>query len=220
MAANYIQEIRTVQPHGPYFIGGHSLGGIIVFEIALQLYNQGEKVALLAIFDTEAPSHQNSVSMAESPVYQKLIKTTSEHFYQLSKLAFKNKINYIWERLDWNLKVGKFNSVYKFYLRYIKRAVAELPLLDLARSNLIAYAKYVPSIYSGKLTLFFSTDRDRELEPDDDLGWNGLVTGGVELYECPGKHTTVMQEPNVKVMAEKLIICLRKAQENSSGNKL
>ena len=102
----------------------------------------------------------------------------------------------------------------------MKRAVAELPLLDVARRSLIACSDYTPSVYPGKLTLFFCADRNRDTEPDDNLGWNSIVTGGVESYECPGKHTTVMQEPNVKVMAEKLIICLQKAQENTSENKL
>ena len=55
MAAHYIEEIRTLQPEGPYFIGGHCIGGLIAFEMAQQLHRQGERVGLLALFDSYAP---------------------------------------------------------------------------------------------------------------------------------------------------------------------
>jgi oxalate---CoA ligase len=177
-------------------------------------------VVLLAIFDTEAPSIQESTSVAKSAAPLKWINTISDHLLQLSKLKLDDKISYVLERLEWNFTVGKFNLFYKLYLRYIKRAVADLPLLDVAWANRIARTNYIPSLYPGKLTLFFSTDRDQDLEPDDNLGWNNIVTGGVELHECPGTHTTVMQEPNVRVMAEKLTLCLQQAQKDPVGNKL
>ncbi len=55
LAAYYIQEMRNFQPEGPYFISGVSFGGTIAFEMAQQLYAQGQKVGLLALFDTLSP---------------------------------------------------------------------------------------------------------------------------------------------------------------------
>ena len=55
MAAHYIKEIRALQPEGPYFIGGHCIGGLIAFEMAQQLHAQGERMGLLALFDSYAP---------------------------------------------------------------------------------------------------------------------------------------------------------------------
>jgi thioesterase domain-containing protein/acyl carrier protein len=52
MAALYVKEIRGVQPHGPYFLGGYCLGGTIAYEAAQQLHAADEEVALLALFDT------------------------------------------------------------------------------------------------------------------------------------------------------------------------
>jgi len=54
MAAHYLEEMRTVQPKGPYHIGGFSLGGIVAYEMARQLAERGEEVALLVLFDTYA----------------------------------------------------------------------------------------------------------------------------------------------------------------------
>jgi aspartate racemase len=55
MAVNYIKEIRTVQPKGPYNLVGVSTGGIIAFEMAQQLYSQGEMVSFLGMLDTQPP---------------------------------------------------------------------------------------------------------------------------------------------------------------------
>jgi len=56
MAAHYVNELRRFQAHGPYYLGGHSAGGILAYEMARQLQEQGEPVALLAILDSPAPA--------------------------------------------------------------------------------------------------------------------------------------------------------------------
>ena len=57
MAAHYLAQIRLIQPNGPYFLAGLSTGGNIAWEIAQRLHAQGEKVALLALFDSNAPGY-------------------------------------------------------------------------------------------------------------------------------------------------------------------
>jgi thioesterase domain-containing protein/acyl carrier protein len=52
LATHYLALIRLAQPKGPYAIIGHSFGGMLSYEIAHQLSNAGEKIAMLAIFDT------------------------------------------------------------------------------------------------------------------------------------------------------------------------
>ena len=52
MASLYVDEIRRVQPHGPYHLGGYCMGGTVAYEMAQRLRAQGEEVALLALFDT------------------------------------------------------------------------------------------------------------------------------------------------------------------------
>ncbi|MEH2022776.1 non-ribosomal peptide synthetase [Nostoc sp.] len=59
MATQYIAALRSVQPKGPYFLGGWSFGGWVAFEMAQQLQNSGEEVALLAVLDTVAPIKSN-----------------------------------------------------------------------------------------------------------------------------------------------------------------
>src|SRR6185369_10595944 len=52
MAAHYLKELRKVQPAGPYFLGGRSLGGIIAYEMACRLRAHGDDVAMLALLDS------------------------------------------------------------------------------------------------------------------------------------------------------------------------
>ena len=51
MAAYHIDKMRSVQPRGPYLVGGMCAGGVIAFEIALQLQSAAEEVALVALID-------------------------------------------------------------------------------------------------------------------------------------------------------------------------
>ena len=60
MATCYIEAMQTVQPEGPYFLGGHSFGGWIAFEMAQQLQRQGYEVALLVILNTPTPMVMNA----------------------------------------------------------------------------------------------------------------------------------------------------------------
>lgn len=57
MAAHYVTEILKIQPHGPYYMGGSSAGGIVAFEMAQQLVAQGKTVGVLALFDTWGPGY-------------------------------------------------------------------------------------------------------------------------------------------------------------------
>jgi thioesterase domain-containing protein len=52
MAAIHVAEVRKVQPHGPYRLGGYCFGGVIAFEMAQQLRDQGEVVERLVLVDT------------------------------------------------------------------------------------------------------------------------------------------------------------------------
>ncbi|MFF1357751.1 beta-ketoacyl synthase N-terminal-like domain-containing protein [Streptomyces sp. NPDC058297] len=55
LADVYIQQMRSVQPHGPYQLAGYSFGGNLAFEVALRLQRAGEKVCGLYLFDAHPP---------------------------------------------------------------------------------------------------------------------------------------------------------------------
>ncbi len=217
MASQYIKEMQRIQPLGPYFLGGFSLGGQIAFEVARQLHALGQEVRLLAVFDCGAPVVTQYSVDATNTKPKTLWELSFSHLNNLLNLKPQDKKNYLWERINWHLRAGKASIFYKSYLRYIKRSFINLRILDVAAANHQAFRSYVPQeIYPGKVTLFLSASSLQKLEDDPKL-WDKAATGGVEIYQIPGAiHTTLMEEPSVRLLAEKLTVCLQQVQADSS----
>src|SRR5262249_58686003 len=76
MAAEHVREIRAVQPHGPYFIGGSCVGGVVAFEIAQQLRARGETIGSLVLIDSQFPTRLG------------ILKTRLRNFWQNALLPF------------------------------------------------------------------------------------------------------------------------------------
>lgn len=72
IAEHYIKELRQARPHGPYFLGGYSFGGIVAFEMACQLAAQGESVPLVALFDTYSPQENVQMVKDEQKLHEPL----------------------------------------------------------------------------------------------------------------------------------------------------
>lgn len=82
MAAHYLSEIRSVQPEGPYYLGGLSFGGAVAFEMAQQLRAQGQEVGLVALFDTFPTNYKPNSSLI---IKFLLLPTRLKCFYLLRK---------------------------------------------------------------------------------------------------------------------------------------
>ncbi|NEP47067.1 MAG: hypothetical protein F6K35_50980, partial [Okeania sp. SIO2H7] len=98
MAARNIEVIKTVQPQGPYFLGGFSFGGLIAFEMSQQLFKAGEKVAFLGLFDTYSPFARQRMKKPPSTLGEKLLFhwegfTKKGVNYLLDKVKIRLEIN-------------------------------------------------------------------------------------------------------------------------------
>ena len=78
------------------------------------------------------------------------------------------------------------------------------------RANLKALRSYLPGPYPGRVTLFRAAEAAAQ-PPDPTFGWRGLAAGGVEVHEVPGDHDTMVREPHVRVLAERLGAQLERA---------
>jgi hypothetical protein len=81
-------------------------------------------------------------------------------------------------------------------------------------ANRQASRLYQPRVYPGKVTLFRASHRET-VGSDARLGWGELAAGGLEIHEVPGDHFSFWQEPNVRVLAERLTACLYRALPRS-----
>ncbi len=86
-------------------------------------------------------------------------------------------------------------------------------------ANLYAMNDYVPQLYPGRVTLFRAmlAQVAEGWYCDPYLGWGKLAAQGIEIQEIPGLHTKMFDEPQVKVVAEKLRACLDKAQADEAS---
>jgi thioesterase domain-containing protein len=62
--------------------------------------------------------------------------------------------------------------------------------------------------YDGKITLFLAAERDMKGSADPVEEWQSLAKGAVQAISVPGDHVTMLREPNVRVLADKLDECL------------
>ena len=221
MAAHYVEKMREVQPHGPYHVGGLCAGGVLAFEIAVQLQAQGETVAQVALFDSldvEAPRvdlatterrnrfMQIFAAEEESNPLKRVSAIASVAFSKVKnlvvyesqnavrKLANKTRLKLFRYYLDKNLPLPRF-------LRDISiRTVYEF-----------AEAEYRPQgIFEGELLLFRATVGEEADAPgiaytsDPMLGWPKRATKGVRAWDVPGNHSSLLQEPNVAQVAKLL----------------
>ncbi len=204
MAAQYIKEIRTIQPNGPYFLGGASFGGTVVFEMAQQLYAQGEKVALLSLFD--------SAGLNNLPTT--FFDLISGHVNNLAQLKPQEQLVYIWQRLKWQIckRIAKPIHQLSLISGNVERSPQTLHNLSVLEANIHASKNYVPQVYPSHITLFRAKLRSSRYYFDPQGGWGGLASQGIEIHEIPGDHNSILIEPHVQVLAEKLKACLDRVQ--------
>jgi len=187
MASHYIQEIRRIQPTGPYYLGGASFGGTVALEMAQQLQQQGEEIAFLVLFDTQGPT--------------KLIKQNFQRRTNRQKTIYYLKSLLNTPLNQWSSKLsGKF-SYYSHNIRcqlcrvQKKTIPHHLRYVYLERINLAAWYRYQEKYYNGKITLFRAKDtNDKTYSPAH--GWQGMATD-LKIIEIPGKHSTFIEQPEV-----------------------
>jgi aspartate racemase len=223
MAEFYIKEMQTLQPEGPYFLGGSSFGGLAAFEIAQQLHAQGHKVALLALLDTGTPDYPKllpGTTVLRSKIYR-FVRRVQHHRDSLRLLNSQDRVKYVRKIADKARRnyYRKFNDRYrkagrKFYS--MRKQPIPGNLIQLEDKIYRAGQKYVPQLYPGKITLLRATNQPLGIYPDPTLGWEGLAAGGIEIREVPGHHGSIVAEPYVRILAEELRVCIEKAQLEAS----
>jgi aspartate racemase len=193
MATHYLREIRALQPSGPYFLAGASMGGMIAFEMARQLVAQHEQVGLLALFDTVGEFERRPRPMRER---------IHLHARNLRVLTLADRVAYLLERTR--------NRLSRFLYGMVIRSGLPLPpfMRNLKQISYQAAMNYRPGLYPGKVTLFRATQRPRGGPQDVFLGWDRVAGGGMDVREIPGDHVTLLKEPGVRRLAEELKQCL------------
>jgi amino acid adenylation domain-containing protein len=207
MAAHYVTEIRSVQPSGPYRVGGWSFGGLAAFELAQQLCAAGETVELLVVMDTapgveadggpatESGSKDNTGWLLTIAEYVKGLrgKDLAVTAADLRPLDEEAQLRFFVERLQ---RAGVVHSGDS--LEQLRR------LLRVYKTNVQAYRAYVPRPYAGPITLIRAEQAAFPPELGPDLGWDQLTPHPIDHQQVPGDHITLLAEPHVRTLADRL----------------
>lgn len=206
IAAAYIKELRTFQPHGPYVLGGFCFGGLLAYEAAQQLKAAGEEVALLVLIQTTHPA-QDHFREDVSQLRQWWYRGTTRAAIEKERILSGER-GYARERYGQLLDVMRGKIALALTRLFAKNAsngaapsASFVSELMKAEHDRVADA-YEPRPYEGDVLLI----RVRNLLPGvvaDPvfLGWKDLLIGRVELCELPGYQQTLMLEPNVSGLA-------------------
>jgi thioesterase domain-containing protein/acyl carrier protein len=199
-AAGCLREILELQPAGPYFLAGHSYGGMLAFEIAQQLTRSGQTVAFLGLFDTFAPG---SYPHAEVP------ERVNIHRQNLRQLSWVERLNYGLKRVK--SLAGRILS--SSSLLYTAERLKMLPK-DIGWINQTAYSRYRPDLFPGKVTLFRVYERPAYVRSDLTAGWKDYAAD-LEIIDVPGTHATLLGEPHIERLALEMKKCVEAAQASN-----
>ncbi|MGJ4889468.1 non-ribosomal peptide synthase/polyketide synthase [Bradyrhizobium sp. HKCCYLRH3099] len=169
---SYLQEIRRVQPHGPYHLLGWSYGGVVAFEIARQLVAAGETVASLLLLDAPVePEGGWEVSTAEI----------------IADLAGQNSDG---TALDYTKAADVLSRSGEFPPDITAAQVEEIVQSYVRCGRLLAGYQLAP--YIGDATFFHARQRGNPAAPP---GWRALIAGAFELIELECDHDGLMRGP-------------------------
>lgn len=206
-ARAYIAELRSVQPHGPYVLGGFSGGGITAYEMARQLDAAGETVSLVMMLDTPLPVRPSLTRQDKALI--KLHEFRRKGISYLSEWA-RNRI--AWEMRRFAKPTGQDAP---------KQVQFQNGAMEAAFRT--AVGSYKVERWTGNVALFRPpldmfykvsggrwVDSEKEyVYPDND--WTQWAPA-LQVYEVPGDHDSMVLEPNVRVLADRMRKCIEAAE--------
>jgi thioesterase domain-containing protein len=224
MARCYIQEIKVKQPRGPYCLGGLCAGGVIAYEMALQLQAAGDRVQFVAIFDAAKPlarkrSGRFSRERARrfgamfSGARKEQARVLGRTWFLTKALSRKLASFTVWQVTS---RVQRLTIRVRFrILRSLLMRQAPwppyLPRLTVRDIYDSAEARYTPARWRDAGVILIrarsgeGTDTPyREIYVDETLGWSS-VAPGIEVIDVEGGHSSMLQEPFVASLAGALI---------------
>ncbi len=223
---HYTAQIRSVQPHGPYLLGGLCIGGFIAFEIARKLESEGEEVAHVALIDVA-----HVTTPGKSVAARRLDRFGAAFTKNQQEQRFGARLAGI---LRTTTKKARNVLVYEARSRARKlRNNAKMRLFRIFLDNKLDPPDFLKHLtvtivlrfaekeyvipkrpYPGEVVLFRATKKDAcfdgtviddtpyiDLFQDPELGWRDKA-GTLHVHDVPGGHSSMLQEPHVKAMAE------------------
>ena len=199
-AEDYIRAMQAVQPHGPYLLIGQCQGGYIAFEITRQLERQGERVAMLGMLDVWPEENTRYRSMFFAHQYAHSLLTWFRRRARNGTIAGTTpQQNRNGAAIALAHGAGTGNPLWRIYW----------PGRD-----------FKPEVVSAPIVVFRGSEQPLYRIRDKEMGWGKRTTGPVEVVAISGDHFTMLREPNVQTLADRLTIYMERASISLESNRL
>jgi glyine---[glycyl-carrier protein] ligase len=169
IADDYLNQIRMIQPSGPYHLIGLSFGGLVAQAIAGLLQKQGDEVSLLALLDAYPPVFD------QSPV-----AVTREQLLPV-----------IYEYFGYGTDVGDLDPAAS---RDLADYMADFPIDAIIETNQAFFSIVNATIlqrYDGDLILFTATDSGDSAESRPEA-WRPYITGEIKVRPIESRHKDLL----------------------------
>jgi thioesterase domain-containing protein len=210
IAATYIEEILQQNPHGPYALSGHCVGGVIAFEMAKQLEMLGKKVTLLAMFDTiiRTPVRLETSSFKNLYHIPLIVKSRISKFYWKAKFETYLLRNYTKHAIGY--KVNKLKSLAQKNKRDKSKKDPNVTFRELELGFLQATQKYQITPYNGDIIAFYAEEHYRFLDVEKNVRFRRFTIDdstkniwkkyakSFSVYEIEGEHSTIFVSKHAK----------------------
>jgi len=228
MAAHHVRTLRAHQPDGPYLLGGHCSAGLIAFEMARQLEEQGARVDLLALVHTAVESGHYATARRVVAPLGALARLDDARKEQLAEGlgAFLPRLDRL-ARMDRAERTAAVRGKARGLLRRVVsawrggdegvEAGVDAPAEDALDQRLrarrqrvnAAYIRanrrYTPWRYAGPVALFIAGDERADYGRDRTMGWGAALDGPLDIQLIPGDHVScVTDDAHVRVVAQAL----------------
>lgn len=220
MAAAYVEEIRSLQPQGPYYLSGYCFGGNMAFAMSQQLRQAGEEVAFLAMVESghqlypNYPTNRSFLDKLRTKLFGRL-------GYELHS-ATKDGLRSIWPHVSARLSrimallqikgerlLDKYGTVLGIALPPSQAYIQD----QLEQIHDRAFHGYTVEPYDGDVLLFRAEHQPAGIIKDDTMGWGDSVRGKLDIYELAGYPVGILDEPRVQDLARIFNEHLEKAQK-------
>lgn len=178
MAEEYIAQIKSIQPDGPYILGGECVGGLVAYEMARQLIQEGDEVKSLVLMDTHYPTLGFRISETSRVKLRRLKKSCIE---LIDTLRNRGVVAFIQEAK----RSLTYLSVFLFPVTVQRHHIRNM--LFGSQIYLELLLKYVPSPLPMEINLLINEEWSKQ---NPTLDWHLLQSSGIKIEAVPGDHKT------------------------------
>ncbi|MCU0285418.1 MAG: AMP-binding protein [Acidobacteria bacterium] len=219
IAADYIRKIKKVQPQGPYYIAGWSLGGTIAFEIVHQLEKMNDAIAFFSLIDSIGPrgvlksDAQPFTAEAEKNFITQYLPDDTLN----KKISGAENLAQIWTLITGYMEKNPagIEIIKKEIEKYINPGMINYERLEpnqiikyfnMYRTLINSWALYKPDVKIAAAIHYFSAVKSKEIIKDR---WDAYSEKPVTTYDIDGDHFSIFRTPGIITLAEKFINALQ-----------